>query len=46
MLEDEASGFAYGQAKACTVFMRWNTEEDPLKPFLEALDIKALNWNP
>lgn len=46
MLEDETSGLAYGQAKACTVFMRWNSEEDPLKPFLEALDIKALNWNP
>lgn len=46
MLEDETSELAYGQAKACTVFMRWNTEEDPEKPFLEALDIKALNWNP
>ena len=46
MLEDESSGLAYGQAKACTIFMRWNTEEDPEKPFLEALDIKALNWNP
>ncbi|MEP2775774.1 MAG: hypothetical protein ABJQ29_04850 [Luteolibacter sp.] len=46
MLEDETSGLAYGQAKACTVFMRWNTDEDPQKPFLEALDLKALNWNP
>lgn len=46
MLEDESSGLAYGQAKACTVFMRWNTDEDPQKPFLEALDLKALNWNP
>lgn len=46
MLADETSGLAYGQAKACTVFMRWNTEEDPQKPFLEALDLKALNWNP
>ncbi len=46
MLEDEGSGLAYGQAKPCTVFMRWNTEEDPKKPFLEALDIKALDWNP
>ncbi|MFD2255205.1 hypothetical protein ACFSSA_00825 [Luteolibacter algae] len=46
MLEDETSGLAYGQPKPCTVFMRWNTEEDPEKPFLEALDIKALNWNP
>lgn len=46
MLEDETSGLAYGQPKPCTVFMRWNTEEDPEKPFLEALDIKALDWNP
>jgi hypothetical protein len=46
MLEDEASGLAYGQAKPCTVLMRWNMDEDPEKPFLEALDIKALNWNP
>lgn len=46
MLSDETSGFAYGQARPCTVFMRWNMDEDPEKPFLEALDIKALNWNP
>ncbi|QTN33402.1 hypothetical protein HZ994_14115 [Akkermansiaceae bacterium] len=46
MLRDENSGFTYGLAKPCTVFMRWNMEEDPEKPYLEALDIKALNWNP
>ena len=46
MLEDESSGLAYGQAKPCTIFMRWNTEEDPERPFLEALDITALDWNP
>ncbi|MGJ8643166.1 MAG: hypothetical protein ACSHX9_07140 [Luteolibacter sp.] len=46
ILRDDSSGLAYGQAKACTVFMRWNTEEDPQNPFLEALDLKALNWNP
>lgn len=45
-LRDETSGLAYGQAKACTVFMRWNLEDDPKNPFLEALEIKALNWNP
>ena len=45
-LQDETSGLAYGQAKACTVFMRWNMEDDPKNPFLEALEIKALNWNP
>lgn len=46
MLEDETSGLTYAQAKPCTIFMRWNMEEDPAKPFLEALDIKALDWNP
>lgn len=46
MLEDETSGLAYGQVKPCTVLMRWNMEENPNKPFLEALEIKALNWNP
>lgn len=46
MLEDETSGLTYAQAKPCTILMRWNMEEDPTKPFLEALDIKALDWNP
>lgn len=46
ILRDDSSGLAYGQPKACTVFMRWNTDEDPQNPFLEALDLKALNWNP
>jgi len=46
MLEDETSGIAYGQAKPCTILIRWNMEDDPKRPFLEALDIKALNWNP
>jgi len=40
------SEWTYGQAKAATVLLQWNTEEDPEKPFLEALDIKALRWNP
>lgn len=46
MLRDETSGLSYGQTKACTVFMRWNLDEDPERPFLEALRITALNWNP
>lgn len=46
MLEDESSGLAYGQSKPCTVVMRWNMDEDPKNPFLEALEIKALNWSP
>ena len=46
MLKDENSGLSYGMAKACTVFMRWNLEDDPERPFLEALKITELNWNP
>lgn len=46
LLSDLSSGLAYGQAKACTVFMRWNLDEDPERPFLEALDITSLDWNP
>jgi len=46
MLENHESGLRYGQAQACTVLLRWNTEEDPEKPYLEALLIRALDWNP
>lgn len=46
MLDDETSGLGYGEVKPCTVFMRWNMDDDPERPFLEALDIKELNWNP
>ncbi|WP_200266966.1 hypothetical protein [Luteolibacter pohnpeiensis] len=46
LLSDDLSGFRYGQAQPCTILLRWNTEEDPEKPFIEALDISALNWNP
>ena len=46
MLQDENSGLSYGMTKACTVFMRWNMEDDPERPFLEALRITELNWNP
>ena len=46
MLEDETSGLLYAKAQPCTLFVRWNMEEDPEKPFLEALAIKTLDWNP
>ncbi len=46
MLQDSTSGFRYGQARASTITLRWNTEEDPNKPYLEAIDLKKLNWNP
>ncbi|MFT3990469.1 MAG: hypothetical protein QM680_03575 [Luteolibacter sp.] len=46
MLESDFSGLSYGQAKACTVTLRWNKEEDRNKPYLEAINMKSLNWNP
>ncbi len=46
MLEDGSYGLSYGIAKACTVMLRWNTEDDPQYPYLEALAIKDLGWNP
>ena len=46
MLEDGSYGLSYGSAKPCTVMLRWNTEDDPQYPYLEALAIKDLGWNP
>ncbi len=46
MLEDGSFSLSYGKAKACTVTLRWNTEEDPAKPYLEAIDLPRLDWNP
>ncbi len=44
MLEEDSLG--YGKAKACTVILRWNVEERPETPYLEAVDFKTLDWNP
>lgn len=46
MLEDGTYSLRYGKAKACTVMLRWNTEDKPSMPYLEALDLKTLDWNP
>ena len=46
MLEDGTFSLSYGKAKACTVVLRWNTEDNPQMPYLEALDLKRLDWNP
>lgn len=46
MLEDDTYGLSYGDTKACTVLLRWNTEDNPDYPYLEALAIKDLGWNP
>jgi hypothetical protein len=46
MLEDGTYDFNFSSSKACTVMLRWNTEENSDMPYLEALSLKALNWNP
>lgn len=46
MLEDGTYSLSYGKAKSCTVMLRWNTEDNPEYPYLEALTLKALDWNP
>lgn len=46
MLEDGTYSLSYGKAKACTVVLRWNTEDNPQTPYLEAMDLKTLDWNP
>ena len=46
MLENGTYSLSYGKAKACTVMLRWNTEDNPSMPYLEALTLKTLDWNP
>lgn len=46
MLEDGTFSLSYGKAKACTVMLRWNSEDKPGMPYLEALTLKTLDWNP
>lgn len=46
MLEDGTYSLSYGKAKACTVMLRWNVEDRAETPYLEAIDLKTLDWNP
>lgn len=46
MLDTGTYPLRYGKAEKCTVMLRWNTEDDADRPYLEALDIKAWDWNP
>ncbi len=46
MLTDGTYRVAYGKAKACTVMLRWNTEDDSNMPYLEAIALSSLDWNP
>jgi len=44
---DGTRGLGLGKAKACTVMLSWNPNKDnPEHPFLEAIQLKALDWNP
>lgn len=46
-LSDPTAGLLrYGSPKPCTIVMEWNRREDPEKPYLEVVDIKAFTWNP
>ena len=46
MLEDGTYSLSYGKAKACTVMLRWNTEDDVNHPYLEAIAIKSSGLEP
>lgn len=46
MLEDGTYDLSFGKARACTVMLRWNMDDRPETPFLEALDLKTFDWNP
>lgn len=45
MLEDGNYSLNYGNAKACTVMLRWNIEDNPDQPYLEVIAIKSLDWH-
>jgi predicted RNA-binding Zn-ribbon protein involved in translation (DUF1610 family) len=45
ILKDRNRELTYGSARPCTVMLRWNTEEDPGRPFLEAIAIKDYGWS-
>jgi hypothetical protein len=46
MLGDGPYSLSYGKAKPCTVVLRWNTEDHPEYPYLEAIHLKTMDWNP
>jgi len=46
MLDNDQSGLGWGRSKTCTILLNWNTKDDPARPYLEAIAIKSLNWNP
>jgi hypothetical protein len=45
MLEDGTYKLTYGKSRPCTVKLRWNTEQGPGRPFLEAVAIRDYGWD-
>ena len=41
----EKLGLRYGHSTGVTFTLRWNSEDDPGKPFLEVVSVQALDWN-
>ena len=46
MLQDGTHDLSYGNPKACTVMLSWNTEDKADRPYLVASAITSLDWNP
>lgn len=46
MVEDPTSSLRWATRVRATVTLQWNRTEDPEKPYLELININALNWNP
>jgi hypothetical protein len=44
VLEDGAGKLGFGKPRPCLVTLRWNAEEDPGRPFLEAVGIPSFTW--
>lgn len=45
MVGDPNSSLRWGVRMRATVTIQWNKTEDPQKPYLELMNINALNWN-
>jgi predicted RNA-binding Zn-ribbon protein involved in translation (DUF1610 family) len=41
----EKLGVRYGHSTGATLALRWNTEDDPAKPFLEVVNVTSLDWD-
>lgn len=46
LLEGDDFQLSYGNPTACQVRLRWNHEESPGKPYLEAVAIERFGWAP